>query len=93
MKLKFIKKKITNLVRLGGAGAVFPLLFVVLLICTILFLHPPVNVDNLVPELILSKKKKKELCFSKPRLIFHTVCNYNSLIKHFTRRRLFRKAN
>lgn len=38
----------TYLVRFGGAGAVFPFLFVVRLICTKLLLEPPVNVVNLV---------------------------------------------
>ena len=54
-----IMKTTIYLVRFGGAGACLPFLFVERLICTILlfplFERPPINVLNLVTELVDSK--------------------------------------
>lgn len=52
--------------RFGGAGAVFPFLFVVRLICTKLLLEPPVNVVSLVAMLLkLSAEKITHFCGKK----------------------------
>lgn len=45
--MNFIVKIDNHLVRLGGAGAVLPFLFVVRRICTLTLLPPAEKVDNL----------------------------------------------
>lgn len=64
---------LTNLVRFGGAGAVFPFLFVVLLICTI---EPVLPVDENVlnfDDEPVSEFLKKKKHYNKGKKYFHHV--------------------